>query len=267
LAFWGDYHTHTTYSHGRGTVEENVQRAIELGLKEIAITDHGFKHMTYNVRRMDWPYLEKEVKALREKYPEIKILLGLETNFNSADGNIDVLPSEIEKLDIVVCGYHAFCKPDKLGDIFKFWLPNLMLKLTRRKSPKWKLKNTNTYIKAIEKNTIDIVSHPNYDMIIDVVEVAKACKHFGTYLELNGRKIQISDEELEKVAATGVEFVCNSDAHHVGDVGEISKAIETIKRVGIPYSQIANWERFPILRSQKLKKVLYKSDAQLIEEK
>ena len=52
MSFWGDYHTHTIYSHGKGTIEENVVRALKSGLKEIAITDHGFRHMTYNVRRM-----------------------------------------------------------------------------------------------------------------------------------------------------------------------------------------------------------------------
>ena len=34
----GDYHTHTTYTHGKSTVEENVEQAELLGLKEIAIT-------------------------------------------------------------------------------------------------------------------------------------------------------------------------------------------------------------------------------------
>ena len=37
-----DYHTHTVYSHGTGSVLENALIAKEKGLKEIAITDHGF---------------------------------------------------------------------------------------------------------------------------------------------------------------------------------------------------------------------------------
>lgn len=39
----GDYHTHTVFSHGHGSIEDNVKAAIKMGLKEIAITDHGFR--------------------------------------------------------------------------------------------------------------------------------------------------------------------------------------------------------------------------------
>lgn len=81
--FLGDYHTHTVYSHGKGTVEDNVRAAIAAGLKQLAITDHGFRHLTYNVRRGDWPYIMGDVEAARQKYPQIDIFLGLETNFNS----------------------------------------------------------------------------------------------------------------------------------------------------------------------------------------
>ena len=41
-----DWHTHTVYSHGKGTIEDNVRIAHERGLREIAITDHGPGHLT-----------------------------------------------------------------------------------------------------------------------------------------------------------------------------------------------------------------------------
>ena len=46
----GDYHTHTVYSHGKGTVLENALRAKEIGLQEIAITDHGFEQLAFGLR-------------------------------------------------------------------------------------------------------------------------------------------------------------------------------------------------------------------------
>lgn len=263
MAIWGDYHTHTVYSHGKGTVEENIQAAIKCGLKEIAITDHGFKHFTYNVRRMDFPFMQKDVDNMRKKYPDIKIHLGLETNFNSAKGNIDMVPEDIAVLDIVVCGYHKFVKPDRFSDCYKFWFPNFVLDTLGKSTAKMTALNTDAYIKALDKYPIDIVSHPNYSIKTDIVEVAKACKHYGTYFELNGKRISMTNEEIEGACNTGVEFICNSDAHDVGSIGNVDIPMAKIKELGIPLEQVANWERLPVLRSAKIKDKL-KQDEPLL---
>ena len=38
----GDFHTHTTYTHGTSTIEENVRQAENLGLEYLAITEHSY---------------------------------------------------------------------------------------------------------------------------------------------------------------------------------------------------------------------------------
>ena len=48
-----DFHTHTIFSHGKGTIEQNVMRAREIGLAAIAISDHVPGHMTYGIKRSD----------------------------------------------------------------------------------------------------------------------------------------------------------------------------------------------------------------------
>ena len=45
-----DYHTHTVYSHGKGSIEDNVKVAISKGIKKIGISDHGYKNVAYERR-------------------------------------------------------------------------------------------------------------------------------------------------------------------------------------------------------------------------
>lgn len=61
-------HTHSNYSllDGYSSPEENLKRASELGLKAIAITEHG--------EVTSWPYYSE----LKDKYPNVKLLYGIE---------------------------------------------------------------------------------------------------------------------------------------------------------------------------------------------
>jgi len=78
-----DYHTHTTFSHGKGSIEDNVKAAIAQGLKAIAISDHGPGHLTYGVKRKDFPVMRDEIERLKLVYPEINIYLSVEANIVS----------------------------------------------------------------------------------------------------------------------------------------------------------------------------------------
>ena len=75
----GDYHTHTIYSHGSGTVMDNAVAAKELGLKEIAITDHGFEQMAFGIKRKKVPQLIADCKEATEK-TGVKVYVGMEAN-------------------------------------------------------------------------------------------------------------------------------------------------------------------------------------------
>lgn len=256
--FLGDYHTHTVYSHGKGSVEDNVRAALSRGLKQLAITDHGFRHISYHVRQMDWPYAIRDVIAARKKYPQIEIFLGLETNFTSTAGNIDIMPSDMNYLDILVCGYHKMVFPKHPADFFKLYIPNLALSTAGKTTAKQTARNTDMYVKALEKYDIDIISHMCHGAQVDARAVAQAAAHYGTYVELNcknmhGGQASMTDRELETlVADTDVEFIVDSDAHAPEKVGHFEKAVEIIDRVGIPYERIANWDRLPELRSRKV---------------
>ena len=246
----GDYHTHSTYTHGVSSIEENVISAINKGLGQIAITEHAYKHMSNGITRNGYKKMKAEIEALRIKYPQIEILCGLECNLMGFDGKIDIDNSEINDYDIIVLGYHYTYKPYSIKNFFNFFLPSI-LKIKNKKRIE---KNTQAYITAIEKNQIDILAHLNYGIKVDPIKIAKVAVEKQIYIELNGKRINFSDEEIKGMIKTGVKFIINSDAHNAKNVGKNNQAYALIERLNIPNNQIINLKNYLKLKRYNVNK-------------
>ena len=236
----GDYHTHTNYTHGKSTIAENVAQAENLGLKELAITDHsylGFNH----IRKGDLDKMREEINAVKDKY-NVNVMLGIEANLIGRDGQIDIDDKELENLDIVVLGFH---KLSKVGfrEFWKFSLPNLI----RKKPTKAQIeRNTQAYINAMNKHRVSILAHLGYaGCAVDYVRLAKECASRGIYIELNGKRINFNEEEFKAMAETGVKFIIDSDAHCWENIGKNHRAFNLIEKCKIPLDQIANVDKLP----------------------
>lgn len=242
MKFYGDYHTHTTYSHGKGSIRENIAEAEKKGLKELAITDHGFSHSLYAVKREQMPIMKKEIDSVES---EVKTYLGIEANLTDYNGDIDIRLDEINALDILIVGYHRFVS----GSILDFSLPNLFSAYTGIGKEKQRARNTEAIIKAVERFPIDIISHPGADFPLDIKALAEACAHFGTFLELN-RKRMLSDEDVLRAMDTDVMFIASSDAHEADKLGDFYAVEALIKRLSLPAERIANLEKLPKFRNK-----------------
>ena len=253
MLLYGDYHTHTIYSHGSGTIEDNVKSASEKGIKEIAITDHGLKHIAFGLKKRKLGRYTQDIKNLEGKY-DVKILKGVEANIISVDGQIDMTDEEIKQFDIILCGYHKFIWPKTFKDFYNFFVPNYLLDLFNIKmTVKRIMINTEAIINNIKRFPIDILTHINYGLRVNCKKVAAACAKYGTYLEINGKRITYTDKEMMEMMETGVNFIINSDAHSPDRIGEVKRCIELIKRLKIPYDRIVNFNNAPVWRSQTVK--------------
>ncbi len=234
-----DYHTHTKYSDAETTVLENVRRAKEIGLKEIAITEHGYSHWFYGIKRKETEKWLGELEAARRE-TGMTVLAGMENNIRGISGLCDFTEKDYEKFDIYLAGVHSAAHFDTMKDWY-FFIASWWRFILHMKPTKGQIRHaTQTYIRSIERNPIDILTHLNHCCFADVVEVAKCCRDYGTYLEISAKKQHLTDDELCEVAATGVRFVVNSDAHSVDKIGDATLAEEQIARVGIPLTQIDN---------------------------
>ena len=110
-----DYHTHTPYSHGKNTVEENAEAAKAKGLKQIGITDHGFSHIFFGLRRKKVPALIADCRAAEEK-TGVKVLAGMEANIRGVDGRTDITPDVYDDFDLFVAGKHVMIAYDSFRD-------------------------------------------------------------------------------------------------------------------------------------------------------
>ena len=242
---FADYHTHTRYSHGKGSIEDNVQAALKRGLTQIAITDHG--PANYNLKRFGVKSpevlldIKAEVHRLQKKYPEIEILTGVEANVISLDGTIDLPEQILKKLDKVLVGLHLMIIPQSFIDGKRLIYDNLVsYKLFKSKRKKIRYQNTLALINAINRYQVDIITHPGYRLDIDTVELARACQKVGTALEINVNHGYLSEKFVEIAAKEGVQFVISSDAHRPEDVGRLSLGVDLVQKIGLPIEQVQN---------------------------
>jgi putative hydrolase len=236
-----DIHTHTTFSHGKGSIEDNVKAAIARGLSAVGISDHGPGHVTYGVKRSNISVMRREVDRLRPLYPEIEILLGIEANIINPSGALDVTEEELRQFDYLLAGYHYGVFGEKpvfaLGvHARNFILDGWFHKSTRRQ----KQINTDLTVRAIYENKINILTHPGDKGVFDIGEIALACAERGTLMEISTWHDWLTVDGIRQAAKTAARFVISSDAHTPERIGDCQGAVDRIKEAGLDFERVEN---------------------------
>lgn len=237
-----DYHTHTRYSHGTGSVMDNVEAAHQCGLKIVGIADHGPANW-WNVGIRDLSEFDRiieDVERARDRYPEMTILAGTEANIISYDGELDV-PEDIQnRLDQILVGFHTMIIPKSWDDGLRFVRLSVAARFGQERFNRAMMEHTKALVNAVRRYHVDIVTHPGLKVAVDSRELGAICAERGTMLEINARHGIASIGFIERAAATDVKFVLSSDAHRPADVGRLAPAVEAGVRVGLSPERIAN---------------------------
>ena len=227
-----DLHTHSKYSrffHGKNTIEQMVIAANELGLVEIAITDHSFKHF-FGTNIVNLLKAREEIDEIN-KWSKTKVLLGIEADIISEDGTLDIDEDVAMIIDVLVVGYHRMIKTNFAGFFG-----------TQKKDKESIAKATRAYVNAIQKYPVTIVSHLDSVLKTDLYKIGKACADKGVMVEINNRHCKWTEEQVNDLIASGCMFVLSSDAHRREDVGVVTNALKIVKKYNIPKELIANVE-------------------------
>ena len=193
----GDLHMHSTYSDGQDTLETMVAGAQAAGYDYIAITDHSERAGA--ARTVAIEALERqrdEIAALREQYPGMEILHGIEVDI-MPDGSLDFPDTVLATLDIVLASLH-----DAAGQSPRA--------LTRR------------CIGAIRHPLVSVITHPANRIVgrrpgyaLDYPAVFAAAVEAGTALEIDGAPshMDMDGEQARAAVEAGVTVVVDGDAH------------------------------------------------------
>lgn len=243
-----DLHTHTRYSHGKGSVLENVSAALGKGLQVVGITDHGPRSAPWvGASVSDFAAMQREVREVDRRAPAIRVLAGVECNIVSAGGDLD-LPYEMRsELDIVLAGLHPAVRHVSGRDWVLLSANNWAARFSTRMRRKARLINTQAVVEAVYRNEIDVITHPGYHLDIDTAELARACAQRGTALEINARHQEMTAAFVRVAAQQGARFVISSDAHRPEDVGSLAAGIAVALGAGLEPEQVLNSDRGGLL--------------------
>ena len=236
-----DIHTHTTFSHGKGSIEDNVRAAAARGLKTVGISDHGPGHVTYGVKRRNISVMRKEVERLKPLYREIEILLGVEANIINPSGKLDVTEEELKQFDYLLAGYHYGVFGESPAFALGLHVQNFIITNWLHAGTKTQRKlNTELTVRAIYENNIKILTHPGDKGSFDIGEIALACADRGTLMEISTWHDWLTVEGIRQAAKTDARFVISSDAHTPERIGDCQGAVDRIKDAGLDFERVVN---------------------------
>jgi len=241
-----EIHCHTIYSHGTGTIEDNVVAAREKGMSKIIISEHGPRHIVSRKNTLaTYNDMKQEILSLREKYPDIEIILGLESNIISTEGDLDVDEELLNIIEVLYCGIHLMSIPKNVKSFFNLQVMNTICSKFGWFKERQKRINTKAIISAMKKYPkLKMITHPDTRGPVDILAVAKESEKRDIMLEINNTqsKLNASDIKLIEENNINIVYAVGSDAHSKEDIGKWNNAKKIIIDSGINIDKIYNIE-------------------------
>lgn len=238
-----DYHIHSKFSknnHAKSSLEEIVEEAINKGLEEIAITNHGLGHPFYGIRKKHIYKLKNDIEKLNAKYPQINILFGVEANILSLSGETDLCDELVNNCDIILCGFHKGVKYKTFKDFWNFIVLNKLAKSFGLFKDKQVQKNTDAVVAAMNKYNIDILTHPGDKILVDIEQIASTAQNTNTILEINNSHTHLNTEEIKICKNYDLKYTINSDSHSKKTVGDYQIGLDRAKEARLDLDKIIN---------------------------
>ena len=235
-----DLHTHTTYSHGKGSIADNAEVAYARGLSVLGISDHGPGHLGFGLDMKKVPQMRADIGALEGRFPGLEVKLSVEANIINPSGELDVSKEEQKLFDYIVAGYHYGTLGEKPLRAIGVMIGGYWYGFTGRNSKGALIYNTDLVLAALYNNDIKILSHPGEKAAFDIDAIAKACEDTDTLMEINNKHNCLTVVGIRTAMKYNVSFILSSDAHVSAAVGSSERAWARVVESGLDTSRIVN---------------------------
>jgi DNA polymerase (family 10) len=230
----GDLHMHSTYSDGRDTIAEMAAACAALGYEYMAISDHSQRAAASRTLALhDIDRQRAEIEALRERFPRMAILHGVEVDI-LLDGSLDFSDDVLERFEIVLASLHESGRQDAAA-------------LTRR------------CLRAIRHPLVNVITHPANRLVgrtpgyaLDWHAVYATAAETGTALEIDGAPahLDMDGEHARAAVAAGVTVVLDSDCHRAPALGrQMEMAVGTARRGWVEPRRVLNTRPLDAVRA------------------
>jgi putative hydrolase len=221
IDFGQDWHVHSRFSDGAGSLEENVAAAERLGLSLLGCVDHVRADSTYV------PSLVAAVQELRRS-TRVELCAAVEAKMLDDSGALDLPPDGIlQGIDFVVIADHQVPSPDGPRDPAAVRDAITGGNLDQAMVFNWIVDATS---RALERRPGALIAHlfsvlPKAgvsDAAIDARGLATligSAKSSGAMLEVSERWQTPSRSVAAAFAQAGVPVVASTDAHRPQDIG------------------------------------------------
>ena len=247
-----DLHNHTTRcNHAEGTVDEYIQRAIELGIDIYGFSEHAPMDFDekYRLPFKDMEAYTTDILTAKEKYKnDISILLGYEVDWLQGHMNEKVLDADVDYLigSVHFIDKWSFDNPEFIGswkekDIDAIWQAYFEATEAMAKSGKFDIVGHLDLIKVFK-------FMPKQDIRLLAKDVLKAIKKSNMVIEINTAGLRKPVGEMypsqalvEEAYALDIPITFSSDAHAVEQIGAGYDLATTLAR-DIGYTQAVTFK-------------------------
>ena len=229
-----DYHNHTKLcKHADGEMHQYVEKAISLGITELAFTDHmplpNDFDIAHRMSEKEMDIYVEWVKQVQSRYPEIKILFGIEADYYEGFEKYTVNFLNNYDFDLVIMSIHFLKNWPEGSWVFNYNFPD-------RSFNDIYTEYLQTIVNGLKTGLYDVVGHldiiktPKQSMTQlvpdEVIKVMQEINNQKMVLEINTSGFRKEVEEpypsldiLDIVKEHKIPLCVGSDAHSPDQVG------------------------------------------------